>query len=208
MKMKCQNLPLTFYLNFNMFKKELRKEYLNKRLLFSKEDIELNSSKILNLLCENFDLKNKNICTFLPINSKNEINTFQLFELKKNFQFNLFSTKWNMLSNELSIHRINNIKDIILSKFNIPEPNEAIVSEKTNLISIVLIPLLCFDKQGNRVGYGKGVYDKFLAKFNQNKTLFIGLSIFEAIDTIHDRNTQDIKLHYCITPNTLYHFEK
>ncbi len=65
-----------------MFKKELRKEFLTKRLLFSRDEIELNSSKIFNLLCENFDLKNKNICTFLPIISKNEINTFQLFDLK------------------------------------------------------------------------------------------------------------------------------
>jgi 5-formyltetrahydrofolate cyclo-ligase len=191
-----------------MFKKELRKEFLTKRLLFSRDEIELNSSKIFNLLCENFDLKNKNICTFLPIISKNEINTFQLFDIKKEFQFNLFSTKWNIISNELSIHRIINQNDLIINEFNIPEPKESIISEKTDLISIVLVPLLCFDKQGNRIGYGKGVYDQFLSKFNQNKTLFVGLSIFEAIEIISDPNDQDVKLHYCITPKNLYRFEK
>jgi 5-formyltetrahydrofolate cyclo-ligase len=191
-----------------MFKKELRKEFLTKRLLFSRDEIELNSSKIFNLLCENFDLKNKNICTFLPIISKNEINTFQLFDLKKEFQFNLFSTKWNIISNELSIHRIVNQNDLTINEFNIPEPKESIISEKTDLISIVLVPLLCFDKKGNRIGYGKGVYDQFLSKFNQNKTLFVGLSIFEAIEIISDPNDQDVKLHYCITPKNLYRFEK
>lgn len=191
-----------------MFKKELRKEFLTKRLLFSRDEIELNSSKIFNLLSENFDLKNKNICTFLPIISKNEINTFQLFDLKKEFQFNLFSTKWNIISNELSIHRIVNQNDLIINEFNIPEPKESIISEKTDLISIVLVPLLCFDKKGNRIGYGKGVYDQFLSKFNQNKTLFVGLSIFEAIEIISDPNDQDVKLHYCITPKNLYRFEK
>lgn len=191
-----------------MLKKELRKKFLQKRLLLSKEEIEFNSRKILQNLMQRFDLRDNNLCTFLPIETKNEINTFQLFDLKNKLNFKLYGTKWNILSNDLNIHRIDSKTDLIINEFQIPEPKQTDLSEKTEIISIVLVPLLCFDHQGNRVGYGKGVYDKFLVKFNREKTLFIGLSFFEAIDNISDIFENDVKLHYCITPKTIYQFEK
>lgn len=191
-----------------MLKKELRKVFLNKRLLLSKEEIKLNSHKIFDNLIKNFELRSENICTFLPIDSKKEVDTFQLFNLKKSTFFNLYSTKWNTITNELTIYSIKSKRDLVINEFQIPEPKETNVKNEIDDLSIVLIPLLCFDKQGNRVGYGKGVYDKFLVRFNQKKTLFVGLSFFEPIDQIIDINEFDIKLHYCITPKTVYKFEK
>lgn len=191
-----------------MLKKELRIEFQCKRLHLSKEEIKLNSSKIFENLTQHFDLRNNNICTFLPIESKNEIDTFQLFFLKNKLNFKLYSTKWNTISNELTIHRVDSVSELIINEFQIPEPKQTTLSEKTEDISIVLVPLLCFDYQGNRVGYGKGVYDKFLIKFNRKNTLFIGLSFFEPIDNISDIFENDVKLHYCITPKTIYQFEK
>lgn len=191
-----------------MLKKELRKVFLNKRLLLSKEEIKLNSHKIFDNLIKNFELRSENICTFLPIDSKKEVDTFQLFNLKKSTFFNLYSTKWNTITNELTIYSIKSKRDLIINEFQIPEPKETNDKNEIDDLSIVLIPLLCFDKQGNRVGYGKGVYDQFLVRFNQKKTLFVGLSFFEPIDQIMDINEFDIKLHYCITPKTVYKFEK
>ena len=90
------------------------------------------------------------------------------------------------------------------NRFNIPEPAEGI-EISPDKIDAVFIPLLVFDNQGHRVGYGKGFYDIFL-KHCRPETLKIGLSFFEAEDTIEDFNENDVKLDYCITPHTVYTF--
>ena len=72
-------------------------------------------------------------------------------------------------------------------------------------IDAVLIPLLCFDKKGFRVGYGKGFYDRFLQNCPSN-CLKIGLSHYEAIEEIEDVNEFDVRLDYCLTPNETVKF--
>ena len=191
-----------------MQKKELRIFFLQKRLSLSEEQIDSESIHIFNLLTQNFNLNGLNICTFLPIKKQNEINTFKLLTYIEKYNFKLFITKWHIENNELTIHNFNSKDDLITNKFGIPEPKKINIIEVPDEISIVLVPMLCFDKKGNRVGYGKGVYDQFLKKFNKAKTLFIGLSFFNPIDEISDNNEYDVKLNYCITPNKIYHFEK
>ena len=73
----------------------------------------------------------------------------------------------------------------------------------TQLIDAVLVPLLAFDKQGYRVGYGGGYYDRFLAGCRPD-TMRIGVSFFEPIAAISDVNEWDIPLDLCLTPSTLY----
>ena len=72
-------------------------------------------------------------------------------------------------------------------------------------IEVVFVPLLAYDQNGNRVGYGKGFYDKFLSKCNP-ETIKIGLSFFEPEETIEDISVTDIKLDFCITPNGIISF--
>jgi 5-formyltetrahydrofolate cyclo-ligase len=55
------------------------------------------------------------------------------------------------------------------------------------------------------VGYGKGFYDQFLAEC-QSETIKIGLSFFEAENTITDVFEKDIRLDFCITPKNCYRF--
>ena len=73
----------------------------------------------------------------------------------------------------------------------------------TQLIDAVLVPLLAFDNQGYRVGYGGGYYDRFLAGCRPD-ALRIGVSFFEPIAAISDVNEWDIPLDLCLTPSTLY----
>ena len=49
------------------------------------------------------------------------------------------------------------------NQYNIPEPINGL-EVPTKKIDVVFVPLLAFDKKGNRVGYGKGFYDKFLIR--------------------------------------------
>ncbi len=74
------------------------------------------------------------------------------------------------------------------------------------MIEVVFVPLLAFDQQGHRVGYGKGFYDQFLSECNP-ETIKIGLSFFETEDTIDDVFELDIPLNYCVTPSKIYQFD-
>lgn len=90
------------------------------------------------------------------------------------------------------------------NKYDVYEPvNAALVVP--NCIDMVLVPLLCFDAAGYRVGYGKGYYDRFLQQCPEN-CIKIGFSYFDAVDSIDDINEFDRKLDYCITPETVYTF--
>ena len=90
------------------------------------------------------------------------------------------------------------------NEWNIPEPINGI-SISTEQIDVVFIPLLAYDKTGNRVGYGKGFYDKFLAKCKP-ETIKIGLSFFESVESIIDVFEEDIRLDYCVTPKLIYKY--
>jgi 5-formyltetrahydrofolate cyclo-ligase len=90
------------------------------------------------------------------------------------------------------------------NRFNFPEPvNAKLVSE--NAFEVVLTPLLCMDLDGNRVGYGKGFYDRFFAKCGP-EVIKIGLSLFEPVEKIDDVNEFDFPLDFAFTPDDFYAF--
>lgn len=191
-----------------MLKKELRQLYSSKRQTLSQEIINELSIKIFELLISNFDLNNKKICCFMPIKTKNEINSFILLKKTDCLNFELSTTKWNQTTNDLSTYKITSKTIFEVNKYNIPEPTENYQPITYNEIDLILVPLLIFDLDGHRVGYGKGVYDQFLKNFKNNQTKKIGLSLFEPIKKIDDIIPTDIKLDLCITPRKIYKFEK
>jgi len=90
------------------------------------------------------------------------------------------------------------------NKYGIEEPVDGIDMFPTE-IDLVIVPLLSFDKKGNRVGYGMGYYDRFL-KLCRKDCLKIGFSHFDPIEQIADSDKFDVKLDYCVTPETIYQF--
>ncbi|NRA12160.1 MAG: hypothetical protein HRT57_09425 [Crocinitomicaceae bacterium] len=94
-----------------------------------------------------------------------------------------------------------------ISRWGIPEPNRGRVIAAEHF-DIVIVPLLAIDKVGQRVGYGKGFYDRFLSKCSP-RCIFIGLSHFDDLaDKIEDSTADHIKLNVCVTPNNIYRFNK
>lgn len=94
---------------------------------------------------------------------------------------------------------------LVLNNWGIPEPEDAEPADPRES-QLVFVPLLAFDRQGHRVGYGKGFYDRFLAALPP-ATLRVGLSFFDPVERIGDTNTFDVRLHYCVTPERVYAFE-
>lgn len=72
-------------------------------------------------------------------------------------------------------------------------------------IDLVFVPLIIADLSGNRVGYGKGFYDRFL-KLCRKDVITVGFSYFDPVHEISDVFEGDVPLNYCITPNGYYPF--
>ncbi len=195
-----------------MNKIEIREQYKNLRKALSSEDVEAKSKAISNLLFSRIPIHRFSVVhVFLPIKKNNEPDTSFIIEtLKKDFPTDIYISK--SLENGEMLHILYKT-DTVLEKnqWGIEEPSdvsEALDSkaffdkfEKEDIL--VLIPLLAFDKTGNRVGYGKGYYDRFLAYSHATK---IGLSLLEPIDLITDVDPRDIKMDYCITAERVFSF--
>ena len=191
-----------------MKKSELRKLYLSKRKAISVEEMAIKSQQIADLFFQNFDLLAiKNLHIFLPIIKHNEIDTWLIIkELKQNFlEINIIIPKVIQEKSELENYLLDE-ENLTENPWGILEPSgqnqEKILPEQ---IDLVIIPLLIFDINGNRVGYGKGFYDRFLQQCRP-KTLKIGVCLEEPIEMIEDTNEFDIKMNFCITPNKIYRF--
>jgi 5-formyltetrahydrofolate cyclo-ligase len=90
-----------------------------------------------------------------------------------------------------------------VNRWEIPEPiSDGQLPIDVAQIDLVLVPLLAFDVQGHRVGYGGGYYDRFLADCRSDCRK-VGLSLFESVTRIDNPDATDIPLNSCITPTQL-----
>lgn len=188
-----------------MNKSDLRKICLagQKSLSFG-ERIE-KSRAISENFFENFDLaKIDFLHSFLPIEKFNEIDTKFIFQkIWKDFpHVRTLVPRVDFESFEMKNLLYDAETELSQNAWNIHEPlhDETIETEK---IDAVLVPLLCFDVRGFRVGYGKGFYDRFLKNCRAD-CLKIGLSYFAPVEKIADADEFDVKLDFCVTPFEVY----
>ncbi len=187
-----------------MTKSELRKIYKEKRENLSAktiDDLSLQiANNILNLPIWTFSYYH----VFLSIIEQKEINTDYILSILSGKDKHIIVSKSDFTTNDLTHFLLTDSMVIKKNKYNIPEPIDGIPIAP-NVIDVVFIPLLAFDKQGHRVGYGKGFYDTFLSKCKP-ETIKIGLSFFEAENKIEGVFENDVPLDYCVTPIKSYRF--
>lgn len=187
-----------------MDKAEYRKKYKALRQALSKEQIEDYSLAIANQLLQ-LDIWNKSFYhIFLTIEEQKEINTEYILNILAGKDKNTVISKSDFEEYSMTHYLLTDSTKIKKNTHHIPEPVDGIQIQ-TSQIDVVFTPLLAFDKLGNRIGYGKGFYDRFLAECKP-ETIKIGLSFFEAEAQIFDMSYRDIKLDYCVTPNTIFNF--
>ena len=186
-----------------MTKKEIRKLFLEKRKSLSKEDFNNLESALFGNILDHFNFNEKVVHVFLPIQNKNEINTFNLIELirSRHKQTTWVVPKCNFINQTLDHFHFDKDTHLEKSDYGIPEPVNAKMADIKD-IGIVLVPLLAADKSGDRVGYGMGFYDRFLSRCGPD-TIFVGLSIFEPLDLKIETNAYDIPLHFVASPEKI-----
>lgn len=187
-----------------MTKQELRKKYKSLRLQLNNNDIENQSLDIANQLLQLNIWHKNNYHIFLPIEEQKEVNTEYLLNILSGKDKNIIISKSNFEDFSMVHFLLTDSTKLKKNKYNIPEPTNGI-QISSNQIEVIFIPLLAFDKTGNRIGYGKGFYDRFLANCSP-ETLKIGLSFFEAETESFDSLPSDISIDYCVTPQKTYKF--
>ena len=175
-----------------MLKSKLRKKILKVRQKFNTKNIQLNFNQIIKILKKE-KITNKIIGGYYPVNfeiddlallrkfKKNKFN-ISLPVIKKNFQMDFYSWSFS--------------EPLKINKYGIPEP------ESKNIVypDVLLIPLVAFDKDLNRLGYGGGYYDRLIEKLSKRKKIMkIGLALsVQEIEKV-PTNKYDQKLDFIIT---------
>lgn len=191
-----------------MTKKELRKQYKEKRNSLSESEYQQRCERIVEKVLENFDFSTIHyLHLFLPIRIQKEIDTFPLIEQLQLKYPQLQLVVPRVVPNSFEMEQyLYDAATITLSEWGIPEPmpdsSQKVSPQK---IDTVLLPLLVFDEKGNRVGYGKGFYDRFLTECRP-EVQKIGLCLEEAVPLIEEVGEWDIPLDFCVSPQRCYEF--
>jgi 5-formyltetrahydrofolate cyclo-ligase len=185
-----------------MLKKNLRKIYLEKRMTLSKDEVNFLSEKILDKFILQFNIiENQKVSIFLPISKFNEINTLEFIKFLWSKKVNVFVPK--IIDKDLISIKFTSETILIQNSWGILEPLSN--QNEETVFDYVITPLLYCDSFGNRVGYGKGFYDKFFQTINSDAKK-IGVNYFAPTDIIDDISELDVKLDYLITPDEILSF--
>ncbi len=187
-----------------MNKKDLRSKYKVLRQQLSAEAIEDKSLAIANRLLSLDIWKKTYFHLFLTIEEQKEVNTEFILQVLAGKDKEIVVSKSDFETREMTHYLLTDNTKFRKNEYNIFEPIDGL-EVPVSKIDVVFVPLLAYDKNGNRVGYGKGFYDNFLAKCRED-VIKIGLSFFEPEESIEDVFATDIRLDYCVTPFGISNF--
>ena len=175
-----------------MLKSKLRKKILKIREKINIENIQINFNQIIKILKKQ-KITKKIIGGYYPVNF--EVDDLELLKkLEKNkFKISLPVVKKNF---QMDFHKWSFSDPLKANKYGIPEP------ENPNIVypDVLLVPLVAFDKNLNRLGYGGGYYDRLIAKISKKKKIIkIGLALYVQKINEVPINKYDKRLDYIVT---------
>ena len=183
---------------------EAREKYRNLRKQLQESELLDMSVEIANNLLKFNIWGLKTFHLFLTIDENKEVDTKPIFDLLIGKGKEIIIPKININSNTLESYVFDEKTVFNMSNLKIPEPKNGILFN--GKIDVVILPLLAYDLDGNRIGYGKGFYDNFISNL-KSEPLKIGVSYFSPEKSL-ERNNHDINLDYCITPYKIFSFSE
>jgi 5-formyltetrahydrofolate cyclo-ligase len=190
-------------------KAALRAEFLAKRKALSADELTRGNAQLTARFISFFQTQSqlrrfRLIHTFLPIRRQNEVDTWPIIHWLWQHDVAVSVSAADITTNQLTHYLLTANTTLVENKWGIPEPvDDALPIIQPVAIDLVLVPLLAFDQQGHRVGYGKGYYDRFLDDCRPD-CMKIGLSLFEPVETITDVVDTDVALDCGLTPTNAY----
>ncbi len=190
-----------------MNKGELRRHFLEKRKSLSDNEARAVSRQLAGRFVHTFALQpGQCLHVYLPLLRQREIDTFLLVEQVRVFypHVRIVAPKADLATRTMESYVLDETTELVAGPWGIPEPSggERVPPEA---IDWMVVPLLAFDARGYRVGYGKGFYDRYLARCRPSVRK-VGLAYFDPVPQITDTGPLDVRLDYCVTPGQVWEF--
>ena len=176
-------------------KSSLRKRSLLLRKKKSSKIKKINFNVIFNLIKKHFKKKKIVIAGYYPADYELDIKIFLKDAFESKFKISLPVIK---SSSDMCFKLWNYKEPLRINKFGILEPEK---SNKEVIPDLILVPVVAFDKKLNRIGYGKGYYDRILTKISKIKKKIICLVMAYSFKecSVIPVNKYDFKLDYIFT---------
>jgi len=190
----------------SLSKKELRAIYREKRINLDTQEFRELNDRLMNQVRTLDFARCATIHLFLPIAGNREPDTYAVAQwLRQQYpRIRLVLPRTDDTGNGMTHWLWDGTTTLTLNRWGIPEPHGGVPIAPAQ-VDAVFVPLLAFDVHGNRVGYGKGFYDRFLGECRP-EVLKIGLSLFEPGPVVLDTDAHDILLDACVTPGRVWWF--
>ena len=174
----------------NKFKK--RKKILKIRKNKFSDFTKINFQSIINVLRKKKNTK-KIVGGYYPYNY--EINILSVLEKFESSKF-IISLPKISVNSQMNFFKWSTKDPLKINQYGIPEP----ITNKVIYPDILLVPLVAYDKNLNRIGYGGGFYDRYINRIKKiKKIITIGLAYsFQKVEKI-PIDKYDIKLDFIIT---------
>ena len=177
-------------------KKILRKKYFNLRKKRYYEVDQKFFLPLIELIKSNFKKNDLKLALYYPSNFELNVLKFLENEYMKNKSVLLPVIEGK---NKMNFYSWKKNEVLFINKFGMLEPGK---KKSAKIPNFLLVPVLAFDKQNYRLGYGKGFYDRYLNKFNNILTVGIAFS-FQKYHKL-PRDKKDVKLNYILTEKGIY----
>lgn len=184
-------------------KKALRKEIIEKRNnmdLVNKEEMD---KKILNKFYESKYYREAEKI-FIYISYDSEINTRKIIDKALKDNKKIFVPRTEFKTRSMEAVEITTLDNLIESKYGILEPSKEEPHIDPNELDLIVVPGVAFDRNGGRMGYGAGFYDRYFKKINKdniNKIMKLALAYeLQLLDRV-PMNEQDVPVDCIITEN-------
>ncbi len=184
----------------------MRQIYLARRQALSSDQTSVFNQQICQILIEFISWDQiKVLHLYLAIIGKNEVDTYPIINHLRTTGagIKIAVPKLAPEGNLLYHYFLTQATQLRTNKWGIPEPVAA-TPVPVEQIDLVLVPMLAFDKAGNRIGYGKGHYDRFLAQCRPDAQK-IGLCYFDPMKRIEVEPT-DVAMDVVVTPKQVWEF--
>ena len=178
-----------------MNKSKIRIKVLKNRKAKASMCLSIDFKKIMKILKKNGS-SNKVIGGYYPYNY--EIDTTKILEKLEKLKYKISLPKIRKKS-QMNFFNWSTADPLTINKFGIPEPN----SNKIVYPSVLLVPIVAYDKHYNRIGYGGGFYDRYISRIRKTKKILtIGLAYsFQKVRKVPNNNN-DIRLDFIVTDKT------
>ena len=175
-----------------MLKSRLRKKVIKIREEANKKNIKIDFKNLIRIINKE-NITKKIIGGYFPVNF--EVDDLELLKKfkKKKFKISLPVIEKNF---QMNFYKWSFSEPLRINKYGIPEPSKNFLVYP----DILLVPLVAFDKDLNRLGYGGGYYDRVIEKLSKKKKILrIGLALTSQKINKISTNKYDQKLDYIVT---------